>query len=86
MDLGVGVAGAVGGEEPTDAYSVELHEDPSGAGCIGMTGEAHLLQQFPHRFHQVVHGLEVRAAAVQDACAGRGRSGETRSRVGTQAV
>lgn len=46
----------------------------------------HLLQQFPHRFHQVVHGLEVRAAAVQDACAGRGRSGETRSRVGTQAV
>lgn len=40
MDLGVRDAGAVDGEEPTGAYSVELHADPSGTGCAGMTGEA----------------------------------------------
>ena len=33
----------------------------------------HLLQQFPHSFHQVIHRLEVRAAAVQDAWARRAR-------------
>lgn len=40
MELGVGGAGAVDREEPTDPYSAEFHADPSGAGCAGMTGEA----------------------------------------------
>lgn len=40
MDLGVGDAGAVDREEPTDPYSVEFHVDPTGTGCAGMAGEA----------------------------------------------
>lgn len=40
MDLGVGDAGEVDGEETNGAYSVELHADPRGTGCAGMTVEA----------------------------------------------
>lgn len=37
-------------------------------GPLVLAVPRHLLQQFTHRLHQLVHRLEVRAAAVQDPC------------------
>lgn len=37
-------------------------------GPLVLAVPRHLLQQFAHRLHQLVHRLEVRAAAVQDPC------------------
>lgn len=42
----MGDAVAVDGGESTDIYSLELHVDPLGKGCAGMTGPANTKNLF----------------------------------------